>query len=323
MERVYSIFGHRFKLDASSAFLELVEREWIERRAKRAAGAAFEISVRNHEQGCDLIPRQGAYHAESFSLLCGPSYLATCDFASSPWNIDLSIFGGADPEWSYYSLLDPLLMFLLRRLAVARWHSAAVSIRGKGVLLAGPSGSGKSTTALALLTLGATLVSDDVVFLARRGQSVKAVGTERTLFLTDRSVAFFPELERLYKSGSAKRKAGGKHVFEAARRFPAAGPEREFPVRLVLFPTVGGSGQSSAERLSASDALTAYLELPQTILKPAEEHELLPPVDRLSMAAHLDLFAQLAKRARVYRLTLGSDMSHLKELLREIAAGIS
>lgn len=44
-------------------------------------------------------------------------------------------------------------------------HGTCVEIEGKGVLLVGSSGSGKSATALALIALGAKLISDDQVGL--------------------------------------------------------------------------------------------------------------------------------------------------------------
>ena len=44
-------------------------------------------------------------------------------------------------------------------------HGTAVSIDGKGMLILGQSGSGKSQLALALITHGAKLISDDQVIL--------------------------------------------------------------------------------------------------------------------------------------------------------------
>ena len=44
-------------------------------------------------------------------------------------------------------------------------HGTAVSIDGKGLLILGQSGSGKSQLALALITHGAKLISDDKVII--------------------------------------------------------------------------------------------------------------------------------------------------------------
>ena len=44
-------------------------------------------------------------------------------------------------------------------------HGSAIAFDGQGVLFFGPSGVGKSSQSLALITLGATLVADDVVHI--------------------------------------------------------------------------------------------------------------------------------------------------------------
>jgi len=46
-------------------------------------------------------------------------------------------------------------------------HGTAVMFEGFGVLFAGPSGSGKSSAALAMMALGATLISDDRVLVTQ------------------------------------------------------------------------------------------------------------------------------------------------------------
>jgi HPr kinase/phosphorylase len=48
----------------------------------------------------------------------------------------------------------------------ALWlHATAVAVDGRGLLILGASGTGKSSLALDLLALGATLISDDGVWL--------------------------------------------------------------------------------------------------------------------------------------------------------------
>jgi HPr kinase/phosphorylase len=44
-------------------------------------------------------------------------------------------------------------------------HASTVVIHGKAVAIGGPSGSGKSTLALKLISLGATLLADDITWL--------------------------------------------------------------------------------------------------------------------------------------------------------------
>lgn len=55
-----------------------------------------------------------------------------------------------------------------------RVHGSSVAIAGRGMLITGASGSGKSALALALIGLGADLVSDDQTELRRAGDVLTA-----------------------------------------------------------------------------------------------------------------------------------------------------
>ncbi len=51
-------------------------------------------------------------------------------------------------------------------------HGSCVEYGGQSVLIIGDSGSGKSSVSLALIALGATLVSDDAVDLTRKDDKI-------------------------------------------------------------------------------------------------------------------------------------------------------
>lgn len=53
-------------------------------------------------------------------------------------------------------------------------HANAVAVDGQALLIEGPSGSGKSMLSLALMALGADLVSDDRTVLRREGDDLIA-----------------------------------------------------------------------------------------------------------------------------------------------------
>ena len=59
-------------------------------------------------------------------------------------------------------------------------HATAVSVANKGLLILGASGSGKSKLALAMLTHGAKLISDDQVLLK--------TGTDKIILSAPRSI---------------------------------------------------------------------------------------------------------------------------------------
>lgn len=58
--------------------------------------------------------------------------------------------------------------------AACQVHGSAVAANDKALLIIGASGSGKSTLALELIALGATLIADDRVDLARKGGVLSA-----------------------------------------------------------------------------------------------------------------------------------------------------
>jgi len=79
--------------------------------------------------------------------------------------------------------IDRLTRYLEDRLAPrAVLHGVLLDIYGLGVLLLGDSGVGKSECALDLVVRGHRLVSDDVVELKRRGDSLVGTGPELTRY---------------------------------------------------------------------------------------------------------------------------------------------
>lgn len=58
-------------------------------------------------------------------------------------------------------------------------HGTAVAIGGHGILLLGTSGSGKSDLALRLIDRGASLITDDLVRVERRGNLLVMTASDR------------------------------------------------------------------------------------------------------------------------------------------------
>ena len=65
---------------------------------------------------------------------------------------------------------DPIARWVTARKGTALWLNAtAVAVDGQGLLLLGAPGTGKSTLAIAMMALGAVLISDDGVWLQSGG----------------------------------------------------------------------------------------------------------------------------------------------------------
>ncbi|HEX9637021.1 MAG TPA: hypothetical protein VGB99_05775 [Acidobacteriota bacterium] len=78
----------------------------------------------------------------------------------------------APPEDAELCLLGPILALVLRLRGFQCLHASAVAIGDRALALLGPPGSGKSTTAAALTQLGFRVMTDDVVVLEERGESM-------------------------------------------------------------------------------------------------------------------------------------------------------
>lgn len=88
-------------------------------------------------------------------------------------------------------------------------HASAVAHGGKGLLIIGASGAGKSSLALAMIALGAQLISDDRTDLAERGGALiarppaalaglieaRGIGILRLPYLTDAVIAAVVDLD--------------------------------------------------------------------------------------------------------------------------------
>jgi len=68
-----------------------------------------------------------------------------------------------DPRGLAEDVLDPLLLFVATRRGRVPVHAAGIVIGGSAIVLAGPSGSGKSSLALAAMTRGLAVLSDDTI----------------------------------------------------------------------------------------------------------------------------------------------------------------
>lgn len=71
-------------------------------------------------------------------------------------------------------LLGPVLAFVLRLRGITCLHASAFCLDGRAVALVGPSGAGKSTTAAAFASRGFAVLSDDMLPLEERHESIIA-----------------------------------------------------------------------------------------------------------------------------------------------------
>jgi hypothetical protein len=225
---------------------------------------------------------------------------AACDPRSGETTV--SIVGAVDEH--LWALSHPLvtlpLMETLKRRGRFSVHAAGVALGGKGLLIPGSSGSGKSTLALALARAGFGFLGDDMLFLLRAGEGLRALAFPEAFDLTDATVRLFPDLVDLLEV--EKQPGWPKRQLRAEERFGAEIVWQCRPVALV-FPRVAGSGRSTLTPMDRGEALLEIL--PNILLtEPASSQQ------------HLDALGQLVSSCACYRLETGTDFAELATRLR-------
>jgi hypothetical protein len=201
-----------------------------------------------------------------------------------------------------HPLTTVCLMELLERRGLYSLHAACLANdAGSGVLLAGQSGAGKSTLALALARAGFAFLGDDVVFLRREADQIRALGFADAIGLTS------PAGE---ESGGQPDANGGpdagfpKRLERIERLWPGLVLETVLP-SVILFPRVVADAPSRISPLESSEALLRIV--PDVLLTQPR-----------STQGHLAAFAALLDQVRCYEYVSGHDLERSAELVRSV-----
>jgi hypothetical protein len=194
-----------------------------------------------------------------------------------------------------------VLILLLRR---AGWHhvhaATAIDPSGRGWLLAGNSNAGKSTTAALLASRGWRVGTDDTAFLAPSELHVAVTAFRGPIALRPGGLALLARdggqpLPERRKTGYTPEELGGGWA------------DRVVP-DIILFPSVGAH-ETQVTPVSPAQALSELVRWSAwVVLESALAQE------------HLDLLARLARQARSYRVTLGTDLFDGPDRLAELVA---
>jgi hypothetical protein len=308
----YDVFGRRIAIACSSDTLDaFVQDRWQPFLCDpTSTGDTADVIFCVNAGTSSRLHEWQFFNNGHLLVIADDRRLITGSFSRRPWQIYIEAFDRSDED-TYYYLLEPLLLMVLARLNLVHWHSAAVSLNGAGILLAGVSGSGKSTTTLNFLQAGYAFVADDEVFLEQREDGVTALGVDSSLYATDATLAMFPRLEHLKTMPQVRRGQGMKRCVPVRDLYPGPGPEREAPVvRVVLFPTVSTLERTELSPLSAGEAMRRFLSH-----KPKEYPTLV--TDAPASQRRLDTYTALATTARCFDVALGRDASTLSSSIQE------
>ena len=118
-----------------------------------------------------LTPEQRRRSFDKFMSIGFPALVVCHDCLPLPECLEMAekydrtvLVSGDDTAAFMADLFDTLIEYLAPRITI---HGVLVEIFGEGVLIKGDSGAGKSETALALISMGHRLVSDDAVEIKR------------------------------------------------------------------------------------------------------------------------------------------------------------
>lgn len=202
------------------------------------------------------------------------------------------------PLASFFFLLP--LSELLSSRGLYTIHAAALERNGRGVLIPADSGGGKTTCCVSLMRAGYRCLSDDKPFLRDNGHGITLLAFPEKIDVTERTVAFFPELSAA--PAGALSQGYRKKQFYPEAIYPGSTAESSRPA-LILFPHISGESRSRIERLSKARAFEALLPHGLQVL------------DRDRSARHFDLLARLVEEAECYRLHFGHDVQDLPRVV--------
>jgi hypothetical protein len=238
--------------------------------------------------------------ADEIYITCSGCIRVGCDPRRGRTSISIAD-SASDHLWlvTHPLFTIPLIESLKRR---GRYsvHAAGVAMGGRAVLFPGSSGSGKSTLALAMLREGFAFLGDDMLFLDRSADGLRALAFPEAIDLTDDTIRLFPDMKDVLDQ--AKPDGWPKRQVRAEQRYGAEVAWDCKPVALV-FPRVAHADHSVIEPMGRDEAL---LELVPNILLTEPE----------SSQAHLDALGALVEMCECYRLETGPDFGEVAARVR-------
>ncbi len=130
---------------------------------------------------------------------------STIDFYISDINITVRINPGEDLEWVEIYFLSSALVYWLEMRGNLALHASAVTIGKGAIAFLGNSGKGKSTLAASFLQSGASLLTDDVLFIRQMNKKWMAFPGYPQMRLTTHAIqSVFGNVAKIYQSDRNK-----------------------------------------------------------------------------------------------------------------------
>lgn len=192
-----------------------------------------------------------------------------------------------------------VLLYTLRRLGWFHLHAAALNDpQGRGWLFVGASHSGKSTTSALLARNGWSVSTDDIGFLTSTATGdTQVIGYRDTIALREGGQSLLNTIggidhQRRAKSGFLPEELGGCWISSIR-------PER------IIFPAIGPS--TSLSPIPTMEVFKGLIASSPWVLAESKMGQ-----------TNLDVLSQLARQAKGYRATFGTDLIENPNLLQEL-----
>jgi hypothetical protein len=205
----------------------------------------------------------------------------------------------SEPVYTY--LLGQVVSVALLQKQIESLHASAVACDGAAVALLGTCGAGKSTLIAAMIAAGATLVTDDLLVLARNGDAYVAVSGARRFKLAPETA---DKLGILYESIPMD-DGSGKHVYDVPAESFAFGQTPLHAV-IVLRPF---AETTAMRRMDSGNAVREVIAATFNPLQNDRER-----LSRLLMQAH-----SLASAVPFYELWVPRDLRSVPRVIELIA----
>lgn len=188
------------------------------------------------------------------------------------------------------------MMVAVRAHGLFHFHAGAIQDPELGgMAFVGPSGAGKTSLTLAFMRArpDVAYLGDDTVLLAEQSGQPALLSYPGAFHVAERSLPLAKGFQPTGETHSL-----GKHVLDPASAFPGRALRVVPRVELVLCPEVVAARETSAEPLSAAEALGELLIGSALVMVAGIGQQM----------EHLALLRALAERVRAYRVRLGGDL---------------
>lgn len=204
---------------------------------------------------------------------------------------------------SFEDVITLALAPMLRRRDLFMIHAFTAAHQGQAVMFVGASGSGKTSSGLALVSGGWEILANDIALLSENGV-INALLSPGTVHATPQTLALLPDMEARFQH-ITKHPYHGKVAIPRQDLLKLPNPLQTAPISAIYFPEVGTGPNHQISALHPAVGLARLMEAS------------IDQWDKPTWLSHVDFLDRLSQQVRFRKLTLGSNLATLSNVLDE------